>query len=927
MNTIEQKRAAREFVKRWKAMPCVEEEHSRSFWIELLQDVLDVPNATRVLEFERKVKGRKIDVFYEDMGVLVEMKGRGISLDEATVRSKKAGAETPFQQAKWYADNLPHSIRPRWIITCNFDEFRIYDLEHPEDVFTPLLLAEMPERLHLLSFLTNYTNSRLVREQELSVKAGEIVGKLYRAFAGQYKNLETDAHEQRSLNVLIVRIVFLLYAEDAGLLQRHQAFGDYLKSFEAKHVRQALIDLFRTLDTPTAERDPYLDADLAAFPYVNGGLFADEGIVIPQFTEGMRVDLVLNASVKFDWKDISPTIFGAVFESTLNPETRRAGGMHYTSIENIHKVIDPLFLDELRTELAAVEGESIERNRKLKLRRFQKKLASISVLDPACGSGNFLTESYLSLRKLENRVIEDLQGDQMGFGLDGDAEPIEVSINQFYGIEINDFAVSVAKTALWIAEEQMMEATQEILLQEFDFLPLKSNSNIREGNALRMDWGEVLPAERCSYIIGNPPFIGASMCAASQKQEIVDLFGKIKLSNSLDYVSGWYYKAAEMMLGNPAIKAAFVSTNSITQGEQVYPIWNTLRSRFGIHIDFAWRTFVWNSETAGKAHVHCVIVGFSIGNGEGLIFDGGRSDGASSGRRDAVNPYLVYAPWVILASRKRPLCDVPALAYGNKPADNGQFVLTTEEKDELLAEEPEASRFIRPYIGAKEYLNGKQRWCIWLLGVDPREYSGMPLIFRRVENVRAFRQASSAKDTRKRAEAPWEFFRTPVHDVAYLAIPRTSSERRKYLPIGFFGTGTVPSDATSVIPDATAYHFGVLESQFHSAWMRTIAGRLKSDYRYSGDVVYNNFIWPDPTPEQRAVIESCAQGVLNAREAHPGATLADLYDPDKMPTDLLAAHKELDAAVEAAYDVDYNGDEEKIVAHLFKLYAEKAGEL
>lgn len=927
MNTIEQKRAAREFVKRWKAMPCVEEEHSRSFWIELLQDVLGVSNATRVLEFERKVKGRKIDVFYEDMGVLVEMKGRGISLDEATVRSKKAGAETPFQQAKWYADNLPHSIRPRWIITCNFDEFRIYDLEHPEDVFTPLLLAEMPERLHLLSFLTNYTNSRLVREQELSVKAGEIVGKLYRAFAGQYKNLETDAHEQRSLNVLIVRIVFLLYAEDAGLLQRHQAFGDYLKSFEAKHMRQALIDLFRTLDTPTAERDPYLDADLAAFPYVNGGLFADEGIVIPQFTEGMRVDLVLNASVKFDWKDISPTIFGAVFESTLNPETRRAGGMHYTSIENIHKVIDPLFLDELRTELAAVEGESIERNRKLKLRRFQKKLASISVLDPACGSGNFLTESYLSLRKLENRVIEDLQGDQMGLGLDGDAEPIEVSINQFYGIEINDFAVSVAKTALWIAEEQMMEATQEILLREFDFLPLKSNSNIREGNALRMNWSEVLPAERCSYIIGNPPFVGASICAASQKQEIVDLFGKIKLSNSLDYVSGWYYKAAEMMLANAAIKAAFVSTNSITQGEQVYPIWNTLRSRFGIHIDFAWRTFVWNSETAGKAHVHCVIVGFSIGGGEGLIFDGGRSDGASSGRRDVVNPYLVYAPWVILASRKRPLCDVPALAYGNKPADNGQFVLTTEEKDELLAEEPEALRFIRPYIGAKEYLNGKQRWCIWLLGVDPREYSGMPLISRRVEKVRAFRQASSAKDTRKRAEAPWEFFRTPVHDVAYLAIPLTSSERRKYLPIGFFGAGTVPSNATSVIPDATAYHFGVLESQFHSAWMRTVAGRLKSDYRYSGGIVYNNFIWPDPTPEQRAAIESCAQDVLNAREAHPGATLADLYDPDKMPTDLLSAHKELDAAVEAAYDVDFNGDEEKIVAHLFKLYAEKAGEL
>lgn len=401
-----------------------------------------------------------------------------------------------------------------------------------------------------------------MREQELSVKAGEIVGKLYRAFAGQYKNLETDAHEQRSLNVLIVRIVFLLYAEDAGLLQRHQAFGDYLKSFEAKHMRQALIDLFRTLDTPTAERDPYLDADLAAFPYVNGGLFADEGIVIPQFTEGMRVDLVLNASVKFDWKDISPTIFGAVFESTLNPETRRAGGMHYTSIENIHKVIDPLFLDELRTELAAVEGESIERNRKLKLRRFQKKLASISVLDPACGSGNFLTESYLSLRKLENRVIEDLQGDQMGFGLDGDAEPIEVSINQFYGIEINDFAVSVAKTALWIAEEQMMEATQEILLREFDFLPLKSNSNIREGNALRMDWGEVLPAERCSYVIGNPPFLGARNQSKEQKEDLVEVFHGAKNCGNVDYVAGWYMKAAEYV-GPFLVRSAFVSTNSI----------------------------------------------------------------------------------------------------------------------------------------------------------------------------------------------------------------------------------------------------------------------------------------------------------------------------------------------------------------------------
>ena len=926
MNTIEQKHAAREFVKRWKALPCVEEEHSRSFWIELLQDVLGVPNATRVLEFERKVKGRKIDVFYEDMGVLVEMKGRGISLDEATVRSKKAGAETPFQQAKWYADNLPHSIRPRWIITCNFDEFRIYDLEHPEDVFTPLLLAEMPERLHLLSFLTNYTNSRLVREQELSVKAGEIVGKLYRAFAGQYKSLETDAHEQRSLNVLIVRIVFLLYAEDAGLLQRHQAFGDYLKSFEAKHMRQALIDLFRTLDTPTAERDPYLDADLAAFPYVNGGLFADEGIVIPQFTEGMRVDLVLNASVKFDWKDISPTIFGAVFESTLNPETRRAGGMHYTSIENIHKVIDPLFLDELRTELAAVEGESIERNRKLKLRRFQKKLASISVLDPACGSGNFLTESYLSLRKLENRVIEDLQGDQMGFGLDGDAEPIEVSINQFYGIEINDFAVSVAKTALWIAEEQMMEATQEILLREFDFLPLKSNSNIREGNALRMDWGEVLPAERCSYVIGNPPFLGARNQSKEQKEDLVEVFHSAKNCGNVDYVAGWYMKAAEYV-GLFPVRSAFVSTNSICQGEQVANIWKPI-SDLGVHIDFAHDTFRWASEASDQAHVFVVIVGFSKLDGDKCLFHHNGPDAAAVEQHPrSINAYLADAPSVFVWNRSKPLCDVPKIGIGSQPIDGGNYLFTELEKEGFLASEPTAARFFHPWLGSREFLHGETRWCLWLGNASVSDMAAMPCCQERANAVRDYRLSSKRRQTLKAAESPQHFGTEIIVKGSSVLVPKVSSERRRYIPLGFIGPETFCSDLVFLIPDATLYHFGVLHSQFHNAWMRTVAGRLKSDYRYSGGIVYNNFIWPDPTPEQRAAIESCAQGVLNAREAHPGATLADLYDPDKMPTDLLSAHKELDAAVEAAYDVDFNGDEEKIVAHLFKLYAEKTGEL
>ena len=916
MMLAEQKRQAKKFVKRWQAMPCVEEEHSRSFWIELFEGVLGIPNATHVLEFERKVKGRKIDVFYEDMGVLIEMKGRGVSLDEATVRSKKAGAETPYQQAKWYAGNLPFSIRPRWIVTCNFDEFRIYDQECPDEGYTALFLSELPEKTYLLAFLTDKSNSRLVRENELSVQAGEVVGRLYRAFSGQYKNLDDDPREQRSLNVLIVRIVFLLYAEDAGLLQKHQAFGDYLKSFEANRMRQALIDLFRTLDTPEDERDPYLDDDLAAFPYVNGGLFAEEGIVVPQFTEQMRHDLLLNASIAFDWKGISPTIFGAVFESTLNPETRRAGGMHYTSIENIHKVIDPLFLDGLKAELAEIEGEKVEKNRKLKLRRFQKKLSGIAIFDPACGSGNFLTESYVSLRKLENRVIEDLQGDQMGLGLDGDADPIMVSINQFYGIEINDFAVSVAKTALWIAEEQMMEATQEILLQEFDFLPLKSNGNICEGNALRMDWNDVLPAAKCSFICGNPPFLGYSNLSTSQKEDRADIFGKA--GGVLDYVSCWYRKAADYARG-AHIRCAFVSTNSICQGQQVEPLWKPLFDD-GVRIDFAYQTFVWNSEATDSAHVHVVIVGFSReGIAPKLLFDG------KGERREVehINGYLAAAPDAFVVRRGRPLCSVPEMSAGGKPTDGGNLLLSEEERGALLAEEPNASIFIKPFSMGAEFINGIPRYCIWMDGIDPAAIETLPLVQEKVERVREFRLASKKEATRKKASTPWLFDEVrPPKGASYIALAAVSSERREYAPMGFVTNGMIPGNQLYYVSNGTLYDFGIMLSKFHNAWMRTVAGRLKSDYRYSNTIVYNNFVWPDPTPEQRAAIERRAQGVLDARDAHPDATLADLYDPNEMPADLLAAHKALDAAVEAAYGVDFNGNEEKIVAHLFKLYAE-----
>ena len=921
MTAIEQKRAAQEFVKRWKAMPCVEEEHSRSFWIELLEGVLGLPNATHFLEFERKVKGRKIDVFYEDMGILVEMKGRGISLDKASERSKKAGEETPYQQAKWYADNLPFSIRPRWIVTCNFDEFRIYDQEKAsQEDYVSLALDELPTQLHLLAFFSNKGNSRIEREKQLSVKAGELVGKLYSQLSQQYKNIDTDGHEQRSLNVLIVRLVFLLYAEDSGLLHEKDALLNYLKRFPADQMRQAVIDLFKVLDTPDAERDPYLPDYLSAFPYVNGGLFGSDDIVVPQFTDQIRLDLLLEASRGFDWSGISPTIFGAAFESTLNPDTRRSGGMHYTSIENIHKVIDPLFLDDLKAELAEIEGEKVEKNRKMKLRRFQKKLASINILDPACGSGNFLTESYLSLRRLENRVIESLQGEQIGMGFEEESL-IEVSISQLYGIEINDFAVSVAKTALWIAEEQMMEATQEILLQPFDFLPLKSNGNICEGNALRMNWNDVLPAEKCSYICGNPPFLGARNMNEMQKEELKAVLPGVKNAHDVDYVGGWYAKCADEIDENENIKAALVSTNSICQGVQVGILWAYLIGKRDLAIDFAYRTFVWSSEAASKAHVHCVIVGFGR-SGETRkkrIFDD-----AGIIECDNINGYLDSLPSAFFESRKDPICDVPKMANGNQPRDGGHLILSPEECEDALNREPALEKWIRPYYGSEEFLKGKKRYCIWLNDASEDEIEASPILKERVDAVREFRLASKAKTTNGYAKTPALFAQRPQKQgVDFLLLPMTSSERRKYLPIGYMDKKAVASNGAFVLPDATLYHFGVLMSCIHNAWMRAVAGRLKSDYRYSKEIVYNNFVWPEPTGQQRQYVEGCARFILDARDAHQDMTLAQLYDPDKMPVDLLAAHKALDAAVEAAYGVDFGGDEEKIVAHLFKLYAEK----
>lgn len=928
MNQIEQKKAAKEFVERWKDFNGTELEGCQKYWMDLLVNVFGLPATLQGVNFERKVKGRRIDVFYEDMGVLVEQKAPGLNLDKQYERGKDEGGDarlvTPYQQGKWYADNLPYSIRPRRIIVCNFSEIRIYDQDcpNPEKEFVSISLKELPGKLFVLGFITNQSESRYVKEKELSVQAGEIVGRLYKSFAAQYVNIDTDEHEQRSLNVLLVRLVFLLFAEDAGLLQNHQAFLRYMENTTTAQMRKALKDLFRILDTPYDLRDPYEDPELLAFPYVNGGLFADENIVIPQFTEQIREDLLTEASAGFDWKDISPTIFGAAFESTLNPDARRSGGMHYTSVENIHKVIDPLFLDDLKAELATIEGEKVEKTRKTKLRIFQKKLSELTFLDPAAGSHNFLTETYISLRKLELRVIEDLQGNQSSV-LD---DAIMVNIGQFYAIEINDFAVSVGKTALWIAEQQMMERTQELLpYREFDFLPLKSITNSVCGNALRIDWNDVLPAERCSYIIGNPPFLGAKVQSAEQRSELHDVFHGARNCGTVDYVSGWYMKAAEYM-GDHPIRCAFVSTNSICQGEQVANIWKPITD-LGVHIDFAHDTFRWRSEASDQAHVFVVIIGFSKQDVPKRLFHHPSPDeDALVSDVSNINPYLFDAPNVLIWNRSRPICDVPAMGIGNKPIDGGNYIFKADERDDFLAKEPGAAKFMHPFLGSQEFINGHPRYILYLADATEGELMELPMCRERIEAVRQFRLSSSSAPTRKLAERPRNYHVENMPDGASVLVPEVSSERRRYIPMGFVQPTTLCSNLVKLIPDATLYHYGVLQSQFHNAWMRTVCGRLKSDYRYSAGVVYNNFVWPNPTEAQRAEIERLAQAVLDARDAHPGKSLADLYDPDKMPADLLAAHRALDAAVEAAYGVDFQGDEKKIVAHLFKLYAQKVSD-
>ena len=898
MTDAQQRAAAKAFAKNWKDRG-YEKGDSQIFWVELLTTVFGVTEISQFISFEDQVHldhTSFIDGYIEKTHVMIEQKSINKSLT-AAIRQSDGSMLTPFEQAKRYSSELPYSKRPRWIVTSNFQSFYIYDMEKPGGDPEIIQLENLEKEYYRLQFLVDEGNTNLQREMEVSIAAGEIVGLLYDALAKQYADPTTE-RAMKSLNILCVRMVFCLYAEDAGIFGQHGMFHDYLEEFDARKMRKAMIELFQILDTKPEDRDPYLKDDnpqLAVFPYVNGGLFANEDIEIPPFTDEIRNLLLEKASADFDWSEISPTIFGAVFESTLNPETRRSGGMHYTSIENIHKVIDPLFLDDLKNELKEIQQITVQRTKDKKLRDFQTKLANLRWLDPASGSGNFLTETYISIRRLENEVIKELQRGQITFGFD-ESSPIHVSIDQFYGIEINDFAVTVAKTALWIAESQMMKETEDIVHMNLDFLPLTTNAFIVEGNSLQIDWESVVPKYQVSYIMGNPPFVGARVMSSEQKDDVREIFKGWKNVGNMDYVCCWYKKCADFMK-NTSIRAALVSTNSVSQGESVANLWKPLLEN-DVHIDFAYRTFQWDSEAKIKAHVHCVIIGFSIApyNKPKKIFIDERYQIAKN-----INGYLLDAANVYVESRNKPICNIPEIGIGNKPIDGGYYLFEKKEMEEFIKQEPEAQKYFHQWYGSREFINRSPRYCLWLGECSPTELRKLPLCMERIKAVREYRLSSPSKGTVKLAEKPTRFHVENMPKGQYIVIPEVSSQRRRYVPMGYMDSSVLCSNKVRLMPDADLYEFGILESNVHMAWMRVVCGRLKSDYDYSIKIVYNNFPWPEPTAQQRQKIEQTAQAVLDARALYPDSSLADLYDELTMPPELRKAHHQNDMAVMQAY--------------------------
>lgn len=924
---LTRKQEAEEFVKTWSdPTRGAEDKDRQKFWIDLMEHVYGVRDYVHYLDFERDVlvNGNKkhIDVFIPSTKVMIEMKGRGKNLDDKIKQSDEIKL-TPFEQAVRYSQHLPHKDNPRWILVSNFDEIRIYDMNkiEPEKEPISIQLKDLPNKVDELEFLINVQQQNIIDEKKLSVAAGNLVAKIYDELLNAYaQHADTeDKRIQQSLNVLIVRLVFLLYADDTGILGSHNMFQRFMANREPQYIRRDLIELFRVLNMTEEQRekyDPFLDDEFKQFSYVNGGMFADEDIFVPQFTKELKTLIVDEAGRGFDWSNISPTIFGAVFESTLNPETRRKGGMHYTSIENIHKVIDPLFLNELNAEMKKIRNMQQLNKRKQAAKEFQEKLGKLKFFDPACGSGNFLTESYLCLRRMENECLQIIYGNDSLLNTFNIRDIIKVHIQNFYGIEINDFAVSVARTAMWIAESQMFEETKNIVYTQDDFLPLDSNDSIYEGNALRMSWEDIVKPYELDYIMGNPPFIGNYLRTKDQQIDMDIIFKGFKSYKKIDYVACWYKKAAEYMKDS-SISAAFVSTNSICQGISIIQLWRPLIQDYGLNINFAIRTFKWMNEATNGANVFCVVVGFSYRNKKKKTIE----DHNSVSTVTHINPYLIDAPDVFINSRSQPISDIPEMRYGTKFTDDGELSNISDEKKKSLIDSGVLPSLFKHILGSREFINrNEHRWGLWLLDSQPSSWRKSTSIVEILQKVSDFRKKSRKAATRKLAEVPFQPEFNSYSNSDFLLVPSVSSQKRKYIPIGYFDNSYITTNACFLIPNANKYTFGIMTSIVHNAWMRVVAGRLKADYRYSNTIVYNTFPWPEVDDKQKGAISKTAQNILNARSLYPDSSLADLYDPLTMPIELRKAHEANDKAVLKAYGLKPNATEEEIVQHLFKMY-------
>ena len=866
---------------------------------------------------------------------MIEQKSSGIDLNKAKKQSD--GSElTPFEQAKRYNDELPYSQKARYIIICNFDEFHIHDMESPKDPPQIINFADLTKQIHRFAFLNESKNDELkalalAKQSELSFKAARLIkqiqDELIALYAAATPSGEPSEQDFASINMLLTRLVFCFYADDSGVFAKHDMFGAYLATHKA-NMRQAILDVFSMLSTPEHKRSKFEDDKLLAFPYTNGGLFEFYDENIPQFNDKLAELIIDDATYGFDFSLISPTIFGGLFESTLNPETRRSGGMHYTSIENIEKLIKPLFLDKLESELDEIIAIKQKDTKDKKLIEFQKKLGSLCFFDPACGSGNFLTQTFLCLRELENKALKERFTDKKGTFqgvLEGfDTCGICVDINNFYGIEINSFATAVAKTALHIADKQMRKATNELIHANLEYLPLRDFENILCANALNVSWHEHCP--KADFIIGNPPFVGARMMNETQKADLIKASNNAKNAGNLDYVTAWFFKACEYMKQNPATKTAFVATNSICQGEQVALLWKPLFES-GVSIDFAYTSFKWDNsvdfgtgkkEKADKkmAAVYVIIAGFSLNNSsEKYIFTGNSRIPASN-----INGYLAAAPNIVIESRSKPLCDVPEMGIGNKPIDDGNYLFKPDEMNEFIAKEPNSKKYFKRWYGADEFINGKIRYCLWLGDCPPNELRSMPECMKRIKAVRDFRLASKSEGTRKIADKPTRFHVENMPDSDFILIPKVSTSERFYVPIGIMSNSVLTSDLVLIIPNATLADFAILTSSVHMEWMRAVCGRLGDGYRYSANIVYNNFPFASLDEKDKETLTATAQGILDARAEFGDCSLADLYNPLTMPANLRKAHERNDQAVLKIYGIDKTATPSDIVKELFTRY-------